>query len=116
MAEYTPVAMHLNEFSTMVNQLSSVKIDFGDELCTLFLLVFFSEQLGSYESFGQQFYRQQEAYFLMKSETLFLLKKCVGRTLKKCLTLKSAGKKHNQTLNKQDKNINHMSKNYRYYK
>ena len=38
MVEGTPVAQHLNEFNTITNQLSSVKIDFDDEICALIVL------------------------------------------------------------------------------
>ena len=38
MVEGTPVAQHLNEFNTITNQLSSVKIDFDDEICPLIVL------------------------------------------------------------------------------
>ena len=33
MAEGTAVAQHLNEFNTITNQLSSVEIEFDDEIC-----------------------------------------------------------------------------------
>ena len=38
MAENALVAQHLNEFNTITNQLSSVKIDFDDEICALIIL------------------------------------------------------------------------------
>ena len=38
MAEGTPVAQHLNEFNTITNQLSFVKIDFDDEIRALIVL------------------------------------------------------------------------------
>ena len=38
MAKGTPVTQHLNEFNTITNQLSSVKIDFDDEIRALILL------------------------------------------------------------------------------
>ena len=38
MVEGTPVAQHLNEFNTITNQLSSVKIDFDDEIRALIVL------------------------------------------------------------------------------
>ena len=38
MVEGTPVAHHLNEFNTITNQLSSVEIDFDDEICGLIVL------------------------------------------------------------------------------
>ena len=38
MAEDTPVTQHLNEFNTITNQLSSVEIDFDDEIRALILL------------------------------------------------------------------------------
>ena len=38
MAEGTPVTQHLNEFNTITNQLSSVEIDFDDEIRALILL------------------------------------------------------------------------------
>ena len=38
MAEYASVAQHLNEFNTITNQLSSVEIDFNDEIRALILL------------------------------------------------------------------------------
>ena len=38
MAEDTPVTQHLNEFNTITNQLSSVEIDFVDEIRALILL------------------------------------------------------------------------------
>jgi hypothetical protein len=39
MAEETSVAHHLNEFNTITNQLSSVEIDFDDEIHALIVLV-----------------------------------------------------------------------------
>ena len=38
MVEGTPVAQHLNEFNTITNQLSSVEIDFDDEIHALIVL------------------------------------------------------------------------------
>jgi hypothetical protein len=38
MAEDTSVAQHLNEFNTITNQLSSVEIDFDNEIRTLIVL------------------------------------------------------------------------------
>ena len=38
MVEGTPVTQHLNEFNTITNQLSYVKIDFVDEIRVLILL------------------------------------------------------------------------------
>ena len=38
MAENASVAQHLNEFNTITNQLSSVEIDFDDEICALIVL------------------------------------------------------------------------------
>ena len=38
MAENASVARHLNEFNTITNQLSSVEIDFDDEICALIIL------------------------------------------------------------------------------
>ena len=38
MAENALVAQHLNEFNTITNQLSSVEIDFDDEICALIVL------------------------------------------------------------------------------
>ena len=38
MVENASVAQHLNEFNTTTNQLSSVKIDFDDEICALIVL------------------------------------------------------------------------------
>ena len=35
MAENASVAQHLNEFNTIINQLSSIKIDFADEIRAL---------------------------------------------------------------------------------
>ena len=40
MAENTSVAQHLNEFNTIANQLSSVEIDFDDEIYALIVLAF----------------------------------------------------------------------------
>jgi len=40
-AEGTPVAQHLNEFNAITNQLSSMEIDFEDEICLLIILAFF---------------------------------------------------------------------------
>ena len=37
-AENALVAQHLNEFNTITNQLSSVEIDFDDEICALIVL------------------------------------------------------------------------------
>ena len=45
MAENASVAQHLNEFYTITNQLSSVEIDFDDEICALIVLGFFTKQL-----------------------------------------------------------------------
>ena len=39
-AQGTPVAQHLNEFNTITNQLSSMEIDFEDEICLLIVLAF----------------------------------------------------------------------------
>ena len=39
MAKGTPVTQHLNEFNTITNQLSSMEIDFVDEIKALILLV-----------------------------------------------------------------------------
>jgi hypothetical protein len=39
MAEVATVAHHLNEFNTIINQLSSVEIDFDDEIQVLIILV-----------------------------------------------------------------------------
>ena len=38
MAKNASVAQHLNEFNTITNQLSSVEIDFDDEICALIIL------------------------------------------------------------------------------
>ena len=38
MVDNASVAQHLNEFNTITNQLSSVEIDFDDEICTLIVL------------------------------------------------------------------------------
>ena len=38
MVEGTPVAHHLNEFNTITSQLSSMEIDFDDEICALIVL------------------------------------------------------------------------------
>ena len=46
-AQGTPVAQHLNEFNTITNQLSSMEIDFEDEICLLIILAFF---LNSWEA------------------------------------------------------------------
>ena len=40
MAENASIAQHLNEFNTITNQLSSVEIDFDDEICALIVLVY----------------------------------------------------------------------------
>ena len=40
MAENTSVAQHLNEFNTIANQLSSIEIDFDDEIHALIVLAF----------------------------------------------------------------------------
>ena len=40
MAENTSVAQHLNEFNTIANQLSSVEIDFDDEIHALIVFAF----------------------------------------------------------------------------
>ena len=40
MAKNASVAQHLNEFNTFTNQLSSVEIDFDDEICALIILAF----------------------------------------------------------------------------
>ena len=37
-AKGTPIAQHLNEFNTITNQLSTVEIEFDDEVCALILL------------------------------------------------------------------------------
>ena len=39
-AEGILVALHLKEFNTITNQLSSVEIEFDDEVCALILLAF----------------------------------------------------------------------------
>ena len=38
MVEGTPVAQHLNEFNTITNQLSSMEIDFDDEIRVVIVL------------------------------------------------------------------------------
>ena len=38
MAENASIAQHLNEFNTITNQLSSVEIDFDDEILALIVL------------------------------------------------------------------------------
>ena len=38
MAKNASVAQHLNEFNIITNQLSSVEIDFDDEICALIIL------------------------------------------------------------------------------
>ena len=38
MVETASIAQHLNEFNTITNQLSSVEIDFDDEICALIVL------------------------------------------------------------------------------
>ena len=38
MAENVSVAQHLNEFNTITNHLSSIEIDFDDEICVLIVL------------------------------------------------------------------------------
>ena len=38
MAENASIAQHLNEFNTITNQLSSIEIDFDDEICALIIL------------------------------------------------------------------------------
>ena len=38
MVENASVAQHLNEFNTITNQLTSVEIDFDDEICALIVL------------------------------------------------------------------------------
>ena len=38
MAENASVAQHLDEFNTITNQLSSIEIDFDDEICALIVL------------------------------------------------------------------------------
>ena len=45
MATNASVAQHLNEFYTITNQLSSVEIDFDDEIRALIVLGFFTKQL-----------------------------------------------------------------------
>ena len=40
MVENASVAQHLNEFNTIINQLSSVEIDFDDEIRALIILAF----------------------------------------------------------------------------
>ena len=40
MAKNTSVAQHLNEFNTIANQLSSVEIDFDDEIHALIVFAF----------------------------------------------------------------------------
>ena len=42
MAENASVAQHLNEFNTITNQLSFVEINFDDEIHTLIVLAFLS--------------------------------------------------------------------------
>ena len=40
MVEGTPVAQHLNEFNTITNQLSSMEIDFDDEIRAVIVLAY----------------------------------------------------------------------------
>ena len=37
-AKGTPIVQHLNEFNMITNQLSSVEIEFDDEICALIVL------------------------------------------------------------------------------
>ena len=61
MAENASVAQHLNEFYTITNQLSSVEIDFDDEIHALIVLGFFAKQLGGNEDGSKQFYMKRKA-------------------------------------------------------
>ena len=61
MAENASVAQHLNEFNTITNQLSSVEIDFDDEIRALIVLGFFTKQLWGNEDGSKQFYRKRKA-------------------------------------------------------
>ena len=61
MVENASVVQHLNEFNTITNQLSSVEIDFDDEIRALIVLAFFVKQLGGNEDGSKQFYRKRKA-------------------------------------------------------
>jgi regulatory protein YycH of two-component signal transduction system YycFG len=58
MAEDTFVAQHLNEFNNITNQLSSVEIDFDNEI-RIDCFSIFAKQLGSHESGCEQLCREQ---------------------------------------------------------
>ena len=61
MAANTSVAQHLNKFDTITNQLSSVEIDFDDEIRAFDRFGFFAKQLGGNEDGSKQFYRKGKA-------------------------------------------------------
>ena len=61
MVENASVAQHLNKFNTITNQLSSVEIDFDDEIRALIVLGFFAKQLGGNKNGSKQFYRKRKA-------------------------------------------------------
>jgi len=61
MAKNALKAQHLNEFNTITNQLSSIEIDFDDEICALIIFGFVAKQLGGYENDSEQFYWKRKA-------------------------------------------------------
>ena len=58
MVDNASVAQHLNEFNTITNQLSSVEIDFDDEIYALIVL---ASLPNNYENGSEQFYWKRKA-------------------------------------------------------
>ncbi|KAJ0076931.1 hypothetical protein Patl1_35721 [Pistacia atlantica] len=50
MREGASMTEHMNDFNTIINQLSSIKIDFGEEVCALILMASLPNSLRAYES------------------------------------------------------------------
>ena len=61
MVENASVAQHLNEFNTITNQLSSVEIDFDDEIRALIVLASLPNSWEAMRMANKQFYRKRKA-------------------------------------------------------
>ena len=84
MVEGTLVAQHLNEFNTITNQLSSVEIDFDDEIHVLIVL---ASLLNSWEAMRMtvsNFTRKRRGEVLVsETEDGVVLKNCVSESKQK---------------------------------
>ena len=81
MVEGTLVAQHLNEFNTIINQLSSMEIDFDDEIRLLNVLAFFPNsweamRMAVSNSAGKNKFRYRYRYLRFDSEQGGLQERC----------------------------------------